>query len=119
MKKRLPAVTLATALACGAAQAALLYVDPANPGAMDSGAGDALHPYRTLTYAMKQLKPGDTLNIAGGTYRESLIFPQVSWSAGSAVIQPMSSAPVLIKGSDVVTGWTALGAGYSSETGGP
>lgn len=117
MKQLLRAVTMLAALAGGAAPAAMLYVDPGNPGATDSGAGDALHPYRTLTYAMKQLRPGDTLSIAGGVYRESLIFPAISWSAGSTVIQPLSSAPVLIKGSDVVTGWTPLGGGLFVKNG--
>ena len=111
MKKLLRGAALLAALACGTASAAVLYVDPVNPGATDSGAGDALHPYRTLTYAMKQLKPGDTLNIAGGVYRESIVFPGITWGALPTVIQALGTTPVTIKGSDIVTGWAALGGG--------
>jgi hypothetical protein len=74
MRKLLQAVTMLTALACGAAPAAMLYVDPANPDAADAGAGDALHPYRTLVHAMTQLAaaaadPGDTGGDTGGSTR--------------------------------------------------
>jgi parallel beta-helix repeat protein len=117
MRKLVQAVTMLTALACGAAPAAMLYVDPANPGAVDAGAGDALHPYRTLVYAMKQLKPGDTLTIAAGVYRESVVFPAMSWSDGTTVVQPAAGAQVLVKGSDVVTGWTPLGDGRFVRSG--
>ena len=41
MKKLLRGAALLAALACGTASAAVLYVDPVNPGATDSGAGDS------------------------------------------------------------------------------
>jgi parallel beta-helix repeat protein len=94
---------LAVALPC---TAAIRYVDPAKPGAQDSGEGDAARPYRTLAYAMKRLQSGDSLNIAPGTYRESLIFPEIEWTGAPTSIQPtVKGGEVLIKGSDVVTGW--------------
>ena len=111
MKSLVQALLLLAACSSFSSEAAMRYVDPANPAAQDAGAGDATHPYRTLTHAMKQMKPGDTLTIAGGTYRESLIFPEISWAAAATVIQPATGASVLIKGSDVVTGWIALGGG--------
>ena len=118
MKKTLQGMgVVLAALACGAALGATIYVDPVNSGAMDSGAGDALHPYRTLKYAMAQMKPGDTLNIGSAVYRVSIIFPGVTWGALPAVIQPMGNGPVLIKGSDIVTGWTALGGGLFVRNG--
>ncbi|HKA40311.1 MAG TPA: right-handed parallel beta-helix repeat-containing protein [Burkholderiales bacterium] len=112
MKSLVQALLLAAACSFFSSEAAMRYVDPSNPAAQDAGAGDAAHPYRTLTHAMKQLKPGDVLTIAGGTYRESLIFPEINWWAvATTVIQPVPGANVLIKGSDVVTGWTAQGGG--------
>lgn len=112
MKSLVQALLLVAACSSFSSEAAMRYVDPAHPAAQDAGAGDAAHPYRTLTHAMKQMKPGDVLTIAGGTYRESLIFPELSWwAAAPSVIQPVPGASVLIKGSDVVTGWIAQGGG--------
>jgi parallel beta-helix repeat protein len=100
----------AAALCCAAmvpvaAAAAVRYVDPANPAARDAGEGAAGRPYRTLTHAMKGLKPGDTLNIGAGVYREAIVFPAIDWAGPPTVIQPAAGAEVLIKGSDVVSGW--------------
>jgi hypothetical protein len=111
MRSLVLALMLVAACSSLSSEAAMRHVDPANPAAQDAGAGDAAHPYRTLTHAMKQMKPGDTLTIAGGTYRESLIFPEISWAGAATVIQPATGASVLIKGSDVVTGWISQGAG--------
>ncbi len=47
------------------------FVDPSNPAAQDVGFGSLAMPYRTLTFAMSQLQPGDHLVIAQGTYRRS------------------------------------------------
>jgi hypothetical protein len=93
-----------------AAQAATRYVDPSNAASQDAGAGDAAHPYKTIHFAMGVLQSGDTLNMAGGTYRETMKLPVLG--GAQTVIQPLSaSAIVLIKGSDVVSGWQPLGNG--------
>ena len=107
------ALTLAilAALLPAAAIADVRFVDPSHSAAQDSGGGSAQRPYRTLTFAMKQLRPGDTLNMAAGVYREALIFPEVDWSGASTVIQPAGKGEVLIKGSDVVTGWERVEPG--------
>jgi parallel beta-helix repeat protein len=100
------------ALAAGHGLAATRHVDPANPAAQDAGAGGAGHPYRSLAYAMKQMRPGDTLNIAAGTYRESLVFPDVNWTGAPTSVQPaVKGAEVTIKGSDVVEGWERVEPG--------
>lgn len=98
-------------LASGEAHAVTLYVDPAQSSARDTGKGDRDHPYQTLSYAMRQLRPGDTLNIAPGVYRDALVFPERVWSNLPTVIQPAADGEVLIKGSDVVTGWEPAGQG--------
>lgn len=38
----------------------------------DGGPGTAERPWRTLGHALRQLEPGDTLTVRGGTYREDL-----------------------------------------------
>lgn len=110
MMRLMFALAMLIALA-GGAGAAVRHVDPSHPAAQDSGAGGPRAPYRTLAAAMKQLRPGDTLNIAPGVYREALIFPEIDWSGASTVIQPAAAGEVLIKGSDVVTGWEAVEPG--------
>ena len=55
---------------------------------------------------MRALRPGDTLVIESGVYREALIFPDADWSSGArTVIRAAPGAQVIIKGSDVVTDW--------------
>lgn len=99
-----------------------------DPNAQDTGAGSVAAPYKTLSYAMSQLRPGDHLTIAAGTYRDALLLPVNNWSrvdakliatgkmhdldlskASQTVIEGKGN--VLIKGSDLVTDWRDLGHG--------
>lgn len=99
----------------GAVHAVTLRVNPAHPGSRDSGDGGASQPYRTLAYAVKQLKPGGRLLIANGVYRESIDLRQAqlktAQDASPTVIEAEPGGKVLIKGSDIVTGWEALAGG--------
>jgi parallel beta-helix repeat protein len=104
-------VALLAILVAGEGIAGARYVDPAHPAAQDSGDGNAKRPYRTLAYAMKQLQPGDSLSLAPGTYRESLLFPDIKWTGAATSVQPAGKGVVTIKGSDVVGGWERLEAG--------
>lgn len=120
------ALPLLAALPTPGALAAERMVAPLQAGAQDVGAGTASAPYKSLSYAMSQLQPGDHLVIAAGTYRDALLFPK-AWfraaaplpNAGSAArIQPITAETVIegrgrviIKGSDVVDGWRALDGG--------
>ena len=111
--KALLRMTALLALLAAAAEgmAGARYVDPANPAAQDAGDGSAQRPYRTLAYAMKQLRPGDSLNLAPGTYRGTLAFPEISWTDAPTRVQPVGKGEVIIKGSDVVNGWERVEAG--------
>lgn len=94
------------AYACGAWR----YVAPGHPSAQDRGEGDSARPYRTLTYAMQQLQPGDTLKIHPGVYREALILPPRAWAIDKpTTIVGDSAGGVIIIGTDMVTGWIAQG----------
>jgi|GEM_PF-715045 len=101
-------------------------VAPQDPNAQDAGNGSPSAPYKTLSYAMSQLRPGDHLTIAAGTYRDALVFPQKPWTritAAAIEAANINSAyllknnetviegqgTVLIKGSDIVNDWRALG----------
>lgn len=99
-----------------------------DPNAQDTGAGSVTAPYKTLSYAMSQLRPGDHLTIAAGTYRDALVFPVNVWTridaklidtgkindidltkAAQTLIE--GRGEVLIKGSNIVTDWRDLGNG--------
>lgn len=99
-----------------------------DPNAQDSGTGSAAAPYKTLSYAMSQLRPGDHLTIAAGTYRDALLFPTNIWSRIDAKLIATGKmhhlnltkdtqtviegkGEVLIKGSNLVTDWRDLGNG--------
>src|SRR5262245_10496084 len=84
------------------------YVDPSHAEAQDAGSGSASQPYRTLTYAMRQLRSGETLVVSGGVYRESLIIPD---NSSGLAVQAAPGADVIIKGSDVVAGWQRVQSG--------
>lgn len=99
-----------------------------HPNAQDMGTGSVTAPYKTLSYAMSQLRPGDHLTIAAGTYRDALIFPVNNWSridpkliaSGKMHLLDLAkdketlivgTGEVLIKGSNLVTDWRDLGNG--------
>jgi parallel beta-helix repeat protein len=88
------------------AHSATRYVNPAHSGSRDSGSGPSTEPYKTISYAMKQLASGDRLVISAGTYRETMSLRQ---AASNVIIE--GSAGTIVKGSDVVTGWESAGGG--------
>lgn len=109
------------------------HVNPQHDNAVDAGNGAASSPYKTLRYAMTQLKPGDHLQIAAGTYRDALVFPAKPWTRIDAkaidtgnisdayLLKPAlttieGKGQVLIKGSVVVRDWHALGDGRYTKT---
>lgn len=99
---------LAALLASADAYAAERMVAPKEPNAKDAGGG----PYKTLSYAMSQLQPGDHLVIAAGTYRDVIVFPKRTWSVGEGVETVVEGrGEVIVKGSEVVDGWKAVNDG--------
>ena len=88
-----------------------VFVDPSNPAANDSGSGSAAAPYRTIGAAMAKLRPGDDVVIAPGTYREWVVVPALAWGAARTRIRAQTPRTVLIKGSEVVSGWTSNSGG--------
>lgn len=94
------------------AWAAMRHVTPNHPNAVDDGDGRFDRPYQTLAFAMKKLQPGDTLQIAAGIYRDSLIFSSRAWSSDRpTTIVGEGNAEVTIVGSELVGRWAAEGQG--------
>jgi len=87
------------------------WVNGVNPAAADTNAGTEAAPWKTIARAGKaaELKPGDTVLIKSGVYRE-----HVEITVSGEPNQPITfaaapAARVVIKGSEIVKGkWTRL-----------
>lgn len=103
------------------ASASTYYVSPGQGKAAGHGAGTADQPYKSMGAALKRLKPGDRLLLKPGVYRTSIDLRQsVLGKGGKATssehglrttIEGERAGSVVIKGSDEVSGWRALGNG--------
>ena len=80
---------------------AMLLASTATAGTLRVGAGNGA--YRSISDALKDLQPGDELVIAAGTYREMVRLPERDYA--NTVIRGERAGAVVIKGSDLVTGW--------------
>ncbi|NJC27995.1 right-handed parallel beta-helix repeat-containing protein [Neolewinella antarctica] len=69
--------------------------------------GSAAQPYRTIAYAAALARPGDTITVHEGTYRER-VDPPTGGTDGlhRIVFRAAPGERVVIKGSEVITGWT-------------
>ena len=72
----------------------------------DANVGTSLaHPFRTIQRAANVARPGDTVLVRGGTYRET-VKPAHSGKASARItFKPYDNEPVTISGADVVSGW--------------
>lgn len=75
-------------------------------GAADTNAGTAESPFLTVSAALKKLQVGDRVTIHAGVYRETLEFKAAGkdWTEAT-VVAAAPGEDVVVKGSDVVTGW--------------
>ncbi len=75
-------------------------------------------PFRTIQKAVDTAVAGDTVNIRGGVYRETVNLLKNGGIAGSMItVQGYNGEVPVIKGSDVVTGWTQYNATIWMKTG--
>jgi len=68
--------------------------------------GSALNPFRTINYAAQLAQPGDVITVHAGTYRE-WINPKNGGTGDTEriVYKAAAGEKVIIKGSEIVTGW--------------
>ncbi len=89
----------------------LYVVAQQHPAASDSGPGTAERPWRTITRAARQLRPGDAVRIHAGVYRETIAPPRGGTNAGARITY--AAAPgerVVVTGADpVADSWRAAG----------
>ena len=90
-----------------------------DPAAADSNAGTVDKPFKTLAAGLAHMKPGDTMLVRAGTYRESMMMLKDAWSFAGVDWKPFTTGdaehPIrilnwpgerpVVKGSEVVTGW--------------
>jgi hypothetical protein len=95
-----------------------LYVDGRHPAASDANDGARDRPFKTLSAAIARARPGATVWVASGTYRESVSFPRGGAGPDQRIrVAAASGADVAVKGSDVVTGWGRARGALWKKTG--
>jgi len=84
------------------------YVDTRHPGALDAaGLGHPGRPFKTISHAMKVARPGETIMVYGGVYRECPVA-----TADSVTLKAVEGRRVVISGADLVEGWQRDGDGW-------
>ncbi|MHC4636544.1 MAG: right-handed parallel beta-helix repeat-containing protein [Planctomycetota bacterium] len=72
----------------------------------DNNDGSTSKPFRTISAAAKVAQPGDVITVHEGTYRERVTPPRGGVSDLKRIVyQAAKGDKVLIKGSEVTTGW--------------
>ena len=72
----------------------------------DNNDGSVSKPFRTISVAARIARPGDVITVHEGTYRERVTPPRGGVSDSKRIVYRAAEAEkVVIKGSEVVTGW--------------
>jgi len=78
----------------------------------DDGNGSVAIPFRTISTAAQFAEPGDEIIVHEGVYRESINPPRGGDSDSNRIVyRAAEDEEVIIKGSEVVSGWTSQGNG--------
>ncbi len=78
----------------------------------DKNNGTAAAPLKTISAAANVAQPGDVITVHGGTYRERVNPPRGGTSDAKRITyRAAKGEKVVIKGSEVVTGWKEFGRG--------
>jgi hypothetical protein len=94
---------LALAIACSGLSGAELYVAPVGD---DANPGTKARPLATIQAGVDKLRPGDTLLILAGVYRETIIFPRSGTAEKPITVKAPNGEKVVISGGEPVDGWT-------------
>lgn len=91
------------------------FVAGEDPTASDDNPGTADKPFRTISRGVKELRPGDTLTVRGGTYREGVEIDLVGSAEHPITVRAAAAEQPLIKGSEIVKGWVRDGAVWRKD----
>ena len=86
-------------------QAATVYYVATNGNDANSGTAPA-NAFRTIGHCASVAVAGDTCDIEGGTYAESVAPAHSGTSSAPITFQPYAGQPVTITGATPITGWT-------------
>lgn len=76
---------------------------------VDSNPGSRSRPWRTISAAAQRAQPGDTITVHAGVYRERINPPRGGLSDAKRIVyRAAPGEEVVIKGSEVATGWTKV-----------
>jgi len=91
------------------------FVDGTAASASDDNPGTDGSPFKTINRGMTELKPGDTLTVRAGTYREFLRVKVIASAEHPVVLRAAEGQTVVIKGSELVKGWVKDGNVWKKE----
>jgi parallel beta-helix repeat protein len=91
--------------ACLPARAAIYHVAPRVNAADDANPGTPGRPWKTLARATHALKPGDTLLLHGGVYRETITLPTSGTAAAPITLRAADGEQPVITGADEIREW--------------
>ena len=95
------ALALATSLAVGADY----HVDRRHPAASDDGPGTPAKPFASIARAAKAVRPGDSVLIHSGVYREGVVVSASGTAQRPIVFRAAPGARVVVTGADPLTDW--------------
>ena len=99
-------LTSAWYLVCSAVGADTFYVSPQGNDSHSGRGPEAAHARKTIQAAVNQLRPGDTLLVRGGIYRETVVFPRSGTAEEPITVKPYQTEKVVVSGCDPISGWT-------------
>jgi hypothetical protein len=76
-----------------------------HPAASDGNPGTAEKPFKTISRAVTDVKPGDTVLIETGVYRETVTIAANGTADRPIVVTAAPAANVVVTGADPVTDW--------------
>lgn len=84
----------------------------------DANNGTSLEtPLKTIQRAMGKVAPGDTVLVRGGTYREEVSAYRGGTADNYVTVSGYQNEVPVVKGSEIVTGWTLHGGNIWKKTG--
>ena len=107
MTRRIASMAVVVCALCvPTARAATYYVSPSGSD-VHAGLGPAAAAaLRTVQAGVDRLRPGDTLLVRRGTYRETVVFPSSGAPGEPITVKPYKDETVVITGCEPITGWT-------------
>ena len=97
--------------------AATYYVDGNHPKAADTNAGTLAAPLKHIQAAADQVKPGDTIRVKTGVYREFIHWKTPGVEGKGISLEAAAGETVVVKGSVVVKGWERTAVKEAGLTG--